>query len=109
MKIRTKENMTPEELAEAEKLLALSDDVPSNAEVVSSEASPEIHQFVQDVVHGVGNTKQISIKFDPVLLDAIKELALKNHVGYQTYIKLVLAKHVNSQKRRESNKSNMGA
>jgi len=101
--------MTPEELAEAERLLALSEDTPSNTEIVTQKAPPEIQQFVHDAVHGVGNTKQISIKFNPVLLDQIKALAQKNHVGYQTYVKLVLAKHVNSQKRTESNKSNVGA
>lgn len=94
MKIRTKKNMTPEELAEAEAAIALSEDTPSGVEIETSPAEPEVAEFIQNLVHGPGNTKLISIKFHPDLLADLKKLAELDHMGYQTYIKMVLARHV---------------
>lgn len=44
---------------------------------------------------------QISLKFDDMLLEAVKAQAAKEHVPYQTWIKMILAKEIEKAKRRK--------
>jgi predicted DNA binding CopG/RHH family protein len=51
-------------------------------------------------IHGEARTKAISIKMPGDLLEELKRLATRDHIGYQTYIKFILSQHV--RKMRES-------
>jgi predicted DNA binding CopG/RHH family protein len=45
-------------------------------------------------IHSEARTQTISIKMPGELLEELKQLASRDHIGYQTYIKFVLSQHV---------------
>lgn len=58
---------------------------------------PEKATVLRQAIVGESELKPISIKMPPVLIEALKELASEDHIGYQTYIKQILSRHVRKE------------
>ena len=72
----------------------VSDSSPTQHELASDEESRQLN----NAVHGSHRTKAISIKMPGELLEELKVLASRDHIGYQTYIKFILSQHVRNMK-----------
>ena len=56
---------------------------------------------LRQAIVGGSEPKPISLKMPPVLIEALKELAAENHIGYQTYIKQILSRHVRAERQKK--------
>ncbi len=83
----------PEELSKKYEDMVKADDADTSS-VHHEPASDEETKQLNNAVHGDCRTKAISIKMPGELLDELKTLARRDHIGYQTYIKFILSQHV---------------
>lgn len=91
---------TPEELAEYDRLAAEDVERWDNGELGSDPAfaqrvSPELEQEF----HRQKRTRTVatSIRLSETLIEALKTLAKEDNIGYQTYVKQVLSRHVKAE------------
>ena len=83
----------------------LRSDVSDSSIILNKIASPEETKQLNFAIHGERHLKAISIKMPDELLDELKNLARRDHIGYQTYIKFILSQHVRNLKQQELSKN----
>jgi len=92
MKILRDKDLAADTKSEFQKLIT--EDEADSSSVEHLRASRVETAQLNRAIHGSANTKAISLKMPSDLLEDLKRLAHRDHIGYQTYIKFVLAQHV---------------
>ncbi len=66
------------------------------AEIVAEwrASRPDLKEKAKRIRKGRNHQKGIYIKFPEDLLEKIQEIAQQKHIGYQTYLKLIVGEHI---------------
>ena len=103
MKILRDKDLPADKTSDFEKLIKEDESDSSPVELVR--AGKDETARLNRAIHGSATTKAISLKMPGDLLEELKRLANRDHIGYQTYIKFVLAQHV--RKMRDAKKETL--
>jgi predicted DNA binding CopG/RHH family protein len=100
MKVSRNKNVSSKLKKKYDELVAL--DTNDSSPVTHVVASRKEAEQLNLAIHGEGRTQAISIKMPCELLEELKQLASRDHIGYQTYIKFVLSQHVRKMREDKS-------
>ena len=92
MKVSRSKNVSSKLKKKYDELVAA--DTDDSSPVTHVVATRKETEQLNLAIHGEPRTQAISIKMPGELLEELKQLASRDHIGYQTYIKFVLSQHV---------------